>query len=57
MDDLSDADREVADLKVWATLVVEVTGVGGIFRVLFGCVIIIWTPTLAIHLTLALFLL
>ena len=57
MDDLSDADREVADLKVWAALVVVVTGVGGIFRVLFGREIIIWTPTLAIHLTLALFLL
>ena len=57
MDDLSDADREVADLKVWAALVVVVTGVGGMLRVLFGCVIIIWTPTLAIHLTLALFLL
>ena len=57
MDDLSDPDKKVADLKVLAALVVVVTEVGGILSVPFCCVIIIWTPTLAIHLILALFLL
>ena len=57
MEDLSDPDIEVADLKVLAALVVVVTGVGGILPVLFGCEIIIWTPTLAICLILALLLL
>ena len=56
MDNLSDRDREVVDL-VWSALVVVVREVGGILSVLFCCVIIIWTSTLAICLTLALFLL
>ena len=57
MEERSDPDIEVADLKVLAALVVVVTGVGGILPVPFGCVIIIWTSTLAICLILALFLL
>ena len=57
MDDLSDPDKKVADLKVLAALAVAVTEVGGILSVPFGCVIIIWTSTLAICLILALFLL
>ena len=57
MEELSDPDIEVAALKVLVALVVVVKGVGGILSVLFCCEIIIWTPTLAICLILALFLL